>query len=553
MYLDHFGLSRFPFTIAPDPDFLFPSSGHQEALAHLQYALSGHGGLICLTGEVGTGKTTLCRVFLGTDAPDIKTAYIFNPQLSARELLQSLCDELGIGYSSEASQKSLYASLNEALLSGYASGQRVICVIDEAQSMPAPLLEQIRLLTNLETNREKLLTLILVGQPELRDILARHELRQLNQRITARYHLNHLNELETLAYLKHRLATAGCHHAVFDAPVANIIWNGSGGVPRLINSIADRALLGAYANGLPAVTPSIARQALQEVTGLTRQGRRSNASSGSKTPSSMSPVGLLGGAVIGGLLVAAGYLTWQKQDVLEQWLSPASALVGAGHGSNEENIGSVALANASSERGSPEAIEVEAINAEAADATGEGEALSVVTAPPGPEAVLAESLGLPGGNCDALREAGWHCSWVGWSRQQLVEAGMPVAVKGRRDGQWRAVQQPTHPALQGVQTRALIAWQPPTGYRRGVKPGQSGAVVGWVRQQLGMEWHGGWTVIGPQGATNARPDENLYDPLLANRVMQFQVQHGLDADQILGPQTLIFLQRYPEPAVQGES
>lgn len=528
MYLDHFGLSRFPFTIAPDPDFLFPSTGHQEALAHLHYALSGHGGLICLTGEVGTGKTTLCRAFLSTEADDVKTAYIFNPQLSARELLQSLCDELGIEYDPEASQKALYARLNDALLDSYANGQRVICVIDEAQSMPAPLLEQIRLLTNLETNREKLLTLILVGQPELRDILARHELRQFNQRITARYHLNHLGELETLAYLKHRLATAGCTRPVFDAACARIIWRGSVGVPRLINSIADRALLGAYANGLSAVTPAIAKRALQEVTG----GETRATAAGRYSPWRWAAV-----LAFGSLLPVAGYLVWQKQDALHAWWSPVEPVL------VQESMPS-----------ETQAASETTLSATTAEQSSAAETPAAVLKTPGPEALLAASLGVPDSDCNGLKAAGWHCSWVAWSKQQLVSAAVPLVAKRRKDGRWEAIPQPTLDTLQGTHARTLIAWQPPRGYSRGLKPGQSGALVRWVRQQLGMDWHGGWTVIGPQGASStARPDENLYDPLLANRVMQFQVRHGLDADRILGPQTLIFLQRYPETQTAGES
>ena len=201
MYLEHFGLTRFPFSIAPDPDFLFPTQGHQEALAHLHYAFTGMSGLMCLTGEVGTGKTTLCRTFMNAAPESVHIAYIFNPQLSPVELLQAICDELGLSYPADASLKSLYQILNHRLLELYSQGDKVICVIDEAQVMPAPLLEQIRLLTNLETSKEKLLSLILVGQPELNELLQRHDLRQLNQRITARFHLKHLTVAEARDYL----------------------------------------------------------------------------------------------------------------------------------------------------------------------------------------------------------------------------------------------------------------------------------------------------------------------------------------------------------------
>ena len=267
MYLEYFGLDKLPFTISPDPDFLYPSPGHQEALAHLSYALTDQGGLICLTGEVGTGKTTLCRALMASIPEGDHVAYIFNPQLSPVELMQSICDDLGIAYEKSATLKDVYASINAALVSFYGKHQRVICVIDEAQSMPVALLEQVRLLTNLETDREKLLTLVLVGQPELRDMLKRNDLRQLNQRITARYHLELLSLTETSEYVEHRLVCAGGDQMLFDPAAIEAIWHASEGTPRLINSICDRALLGAYATGSHLVSADIANQAVVEVLG----------------------------------------------------------------------------------------------------------------------------------------------------------------------------------------------------------------------------------------------------------------------------------------------
>ncbi len=265
MYLEHFGFHRLPFTIAPDPELLFPSHGHQEALAHLNYALTGHGGLVCLTGEVGTGKTTLCRAFLGGLPSNVRSAYLFNPNVSATELLHSLCDEFSVPVPAGASLRDLYHLLNHELLKGYAAGQRFICVIDEAQSMPVPLLEQVRLLTNLETNKEKLLTLILVGQPELRELLARYDLRQLSQRITARYHLRHLGLPETRAYLNFRCRQAGVERPLFSAAAIWHLWRSSGGIPRLLNTLADRALLGAYALGRQRVGVALVRGAQREI------------------------------------------------------------------------------------------------------------------------------------------------------------------------------------------------------------------------------------------------------------------------------------------------
>lgn len=265
MYLEYFGFQRLPFTIAPDPELLYPTHSHQEALAHLHYALSGHGGLVCLTGEVGTGKTTLCRAFLSALPAHVRSAYIFNPQLSDTGLLQSLCEELGIPVAATDDQRALYSRLNQALLQGYAAGQRFVCIIDEAQSMPVALMEQVRLLTNLETDQEKLLTLILVGQPELRQMLARHDLRQLSQRITARYHLPHLGLADTSAYLRFRCRQAGVSQPLFSALAVWTLWRTSRGIPRLLNSLADRALLGAYARGRRRVGWALIRGAAAEV------------------------------------------------------------------------------------------------------------------------------------------------------------------------------------------------------------------------------------------------------------------------------------------------
>lgn len=265
MYLEHFGLQRLPFTIAPDPDLLFPSKNHQEALAHLHYALTGHGGLVCLTGEVGTGKTTLCRAFLSDLPKGIRSAYIFNPQLSPVELLQAIAEEFGVATNNSQSQRELYNLLNQTLLEGYAKGERFICVIDEAQTMPASLLEQVRLLTNLETNHEKLLTLILVGQPELQQILAKHNLRQLNQRITARFHLSHLSWQDCVQYINYRCKKSGAQRNLFSTAAMWRLWRASKGIPRILNTLADRALLGAYALNKQTVGWSLVRGAQSEV------------------------------------------------------------------------------------------------------------------------------------------------------------------------------------------------------------------------------------------------------------------------------------------------
>lgn len=267
MYLDYFGLTQRPFSISPDPSFLFPSIGHQEALAHLQYTLSNHGGLVALTGEVGMGKTMLCRAFINGLDEKAECAYIFNPQLSASELLQNLCQELLIPCPKSNSIQELTQALFSGLMDKYIKGIRVLCIIDEAQSMPLVLLEQIRLITNLETNHQKLLTLILVGQPELAKALMQPSMRQLNQRINARYHLNALNNQEVFAYIEHRMSHCGCTENPFNSSALKEIATKSRGIPRLINSLADRALLGAYAQNSKKVNRTMVQKAAEEIGG----------------------------------------------------------------------------------------------------------------------------------------------------------------------------------------------------------------------------------------------------------------------------------------------
>ena len=248
MYAPFFGLNKEPFSIAPDPRFLFMSEQHREALAHLLYGLSGGGGFVLLTGEIGAGKTTVCRCFLEQVPPHCAVAYVFNPKLTAIELLQTVCHEFGIAAPAETSSlKAHVDALNSFLLGLHAQGRQAVLVIDEAQALSADVLEQLRLLTNLETTERKLLQIVLIGQPELRSMLARPELEQLAQRVIARYHLGPLNLDETQAYIRHRLAVAGPNAALpFDQAALARIHRLSGGVPRRINLLADRALLGAY-------------------------------------------------------------------------------------------------------------------------------------------------------------------------------------------------------------------------------------------------------------------------------------------------------------------
>src|SRR6056297_1453105 len=274
MYHQYFGLSEAPFSIAVNPRYLFMSPRHRDALAHLLYGVGAGGGFILLTGEVGTGKTTINRCLLEQLPQDTDIAIILNPALNALELLASVCDEFGIDYPHGSAQdrptlKMLTDRLHRFLLDNHARGRKTVLLIDEAQHLSFPVLEQIRLLTNLETDSEKLLHIILIGQPELAVMLQRPELRQLNQRVTARYNLEPLSLPETGAYIRHRLQVAGLGPGteLFPPGVVRAIHRHSHGVPRLINLLCDRTLLGAYGQEAPRVDKRMLRKALGEVTG----------------------------------------------------------------------------------------------------------------------------------------------------------------------------------------------------------------------------------------------------------------------------------------------
>src|SRR6202046_1736451 len=269
MYLTFFGIAEKPFAITPDPRYLYLSGRHADALAHLVYGINEAGGFIPLTGGVGTGKTTTTRSLLARAPKSAEIALILNPRLSATEFLRALCEELGLGADDNAGadNKSLVDLLNRYLLRAHAQGRRVFLVGDEAKNLPPDVLEQVRLLTNLETETQKLLQIILIGQPELRKLLAREDLRQIAQRITARFHLDPLSRDETIAYVRHRLRVAGATTDIFTRGALREIHRISGGIPRVINILCDRAMLGAYTQELHLVPGSLVRRAGAEVFG----------------------------------------------------------------------------------------------------------------------------------------------------------------------------------------------------------------------------------------------------------------------------------------------
>ena len=278
MYAQFFGLKQEPFSIAPDPRYLFMSKRHREALAHLLYGLNGGGGFVLLSGEIGAGKTTVCRCFLEQIPKNCNVAYIFNPKLTVNELLKSICDEFGIAVEPQgpgpATVKDYLDPLNAFLLKTHAVGPNNVLIIDEAQMLSADVLEQLRLLTNLETNERKLLQIVLIGQPELRTMLAQPELEQLAQRVIARFHLKALSDAETTLYIRHRLAVGGMTRGMpFERHAIERIHVLARGIPRRINLLCDRALLGAYARGTHRITRAIVDRAATEVFGRSEPAR----------------------------------------------------------------------------------------------------------------------------------------------------------------------------------------------------------------------------------------------------------------------------------------
>ena len=244
MYTAHFSLTEPPFSLTPDPRYVYMSDHHREALAHLLYGIGQAGGFVQLTGEIGTGKTTLCRCLLEQLPPEVDVALILNPKVTGIELLATVCTELGIAYpAGTTSRMLLVTALYEYLLDAHARGRRTVLIVDEAQDLTPDVLEQIRLLTNLETTTQKLLQIILIGQPELIRLLDRKDLRQLAQRITARYHLLPGGPEDTRAYIRRRIQVAGRKDKIFTDAAMGQVHRASRGIPRLINAICDRALL----------------------------------------------------------------------------------------------------------------------------------------------------------------------------------------------------------------------------------------------------------------------------------------------------------------------
>ena len=561
MYAPFFGLNQEPFSIAPDPRYLFMSERHREALAHLLYGLGGGGGFVLLSGEVGAGKTTVCRCFLEQVPQRCNVAYIFNPKLTVRELLKSVCDEFHIPYThlglGAPTVKDYVDPLNEFLLRTHAVGQNNLLVIDEAQMLSADVLEQLRLLTNLETNDRKLLQIILIGQPELRGMLAQPELEQLAQRVIARFHLEALSEAETTQYITHRLAVAGrTSESPFDRKALHRIHQLSRGVPRRINLLCDRALLGAYASGRGSVDRAIVDKAAGEVFGTAAD----TTPPGSRRHDRRRAAWLAGAGALGALVLGA--LVFGVTAALNGTLSGTSRPPAQG----SARVAPIAATPAVARPELP-----------ASGAAKVGPATALTTAATVTTVVIADpnrilqsttrdekrawrelapdwqlTLG-DGDPCPAAQRQQVHCFKSASSTLALIrQLGRP-GILTLRDGDAAAVYAiltgltdktatlRTNGASQTVSLAALATlwqgdfatlWRAPEGYTALVGPGSSGAVVDRLTAQLAA-------LDGSSPPAAGRP----FDATLKARVTAFQLAQGLKADGWAGPTTFMQLNR----------
>ena len=521
MYEEYFSLKTKPFSIVPDPRYFFMSHGHKEALAHLLYGIGSEGGFVLLTGEVGTGKTTVCRRLLELMPEHCEVAFILNPKLTAEELLATVCDEFGISYpEGTTSIKALVASINGYLLSVHEKGRRAVLIIEEAQNLEPGVLEQIRLLTNLETTEHKLLQIIMVGQPELREMLSQPQLRQLSQRITARYHLGPLSKEEVAEYVNHRLSVAGLVRGrLFPPPTLRRLFRLSGGVPRLINVICDRALLGAYVQAKDRVDTTTLTMAAREVSGQVVDGRKR----------------------------VRLYTVLCSTFVLLVWVALGTHYYYVHTAAHRPT----AFVEAREPLGEEKKIETRAANLERPmDQTGSSTR----------EAAYSElfkhwqmpyAKGDSGIACEQARKQGLQCVKSRGSLTDLQQINRPAVLTlvDEKDGEYYAALTSLRGAsatlVVGDETRTvdvseivarwsgdyLILWRTPPDYKGTLKQGDSGLMVAWLEKELAL-------AQGREGPAVRKP---VFDAETVKRVKKFQLAAGLMPDGLAGPRTIMCL------------
>jgi len=535
MYTSFFGLQEKPFAITPDPRYLYLSERHAEALAHLLYGINEAGGFVQLTGEVGTGKTTIIRSLLEQLPSHADVALILNPRITPAEFLLTICEELHIQVPEpgRGSTKTLMDLLGRHLLESHARGRRVVLIVDEAQNLSPQTLEQVRLLTNLETATTKLLQIILIGQPELRALLDQPDLRQLAQRITGRYHLSPLSAEESAGYVKHRMRVAGATAEAFSRAALREVHRLSGGIPRVINVICDRALLGAFTREDHRVGTGLIRQAASEVYGR-------------PVPAPWLKWGTA--AALAAALALIGFGLWSlKRD---QPVEPTASSTSAGRADAEETVTRVATAAPPVEPAEPVLAPtppaIEQLLVHRANETTTEAALGTLFALWGAGYDPGRGRG-----CEQAVGQGLECLFQKGSWAQLRTLNRPAILTLTDDvGRTHQV------VLAGLDDETatielgpdridlpitdlsrywfgdfLLLWRPPIAVVKALGPGMRGEDVRWLRESLQLA----------EGLAPAPVTSDVYDEDLTRRVQDFQRQHRLAVDGIAGVQTQIVL------------
>ena len=519
MYTEYFGLREMPFSIAPDPGYLYLGEQHREALAHLVYGINSAGGFVLLTGEVGTGKTTVCRCLLEQLPANTDIAFIYNPKLTVEELLATVCDELRIPYPEKTkSIKVFIDAINAYLLENFSKGRKTVIILEEAQNLSPEVLEEIRLLTNLETNRNKLLQVIMVGQPELREMLSRPELRQLSQRITARYHLEPLQEQDVSSYVNHRLEVAGARRSLFPESLMPAIHSLSRGVPRLINLICDRALLGTYVQGKDSVDRKTLQVAAREVLGESNVPVRN-----------MRPLKWLAATVLFislGAALAASYYNQKSQPAAAYRPVVSKPAVVK---TEAEKVGNLKW---------PESVPVAKSGEMAYDALfGEWKLSYDKKNPQTPcEQAAAKGLGCMGGSLSLDKVIRFNRPAV---IRLMDEKGQIyfAALKSVNGTLARCSVAGENRTVDIGEVKSLwydeysVFWRKPPGYRGILHPGDRGPVADWLNMKL-----------APLQGRKALDITGLgYNQSLVRWVKEFQRNEGIPAVGSVGPRTIIHI------------
>ncbi len=547
MYLQYFGLHENPFSIPPDPQYLYLSRGHQEALAHLQYGLSEAGGFVQLTGEVGTGKTLLIRALVERLPEGVDVALILYPVLTVSEFVAAICDELRVPYPGEkTSLKQLIDALNAHLLRTHAQGRRTVLIIDEAQNLNREVLEQIRLLTNLETTKQKLLQIILIGQPELSNMLAQQDLRQLAQRITARYSLAAITHDETRYYIAHRCRVAGARRLLFKYSALHHVHILTGGIPRLINILCDRALLGAYTHGESMVDVRIIKRAAQELGPGAIPQRR------------VIPRTLVAGSALAVVLAVSiwyGWPRWTQHSSTAGSVAPAapSAASSAAPKATETAVAPVTAASegANAATASPETpagLEIALANPEARTDT--GTAMKNLFDRWGVD--YTSLSGATG--CERALKAGLHCVYQTGTWNNLRKHNRPAVIELQDSSGTKHHVLVSALAAEKVSLvmggssqefavqdvgrlwfgKYLLLWKPSVPKQEILRLGDRGEAIVWLRDALAR-------YRGEPLTANAN---DVFDRELQAQLMQFQGRHRLATDGVAGRITLAKLQGY---------